>query len=257
MVAGLRRFADHFRDFEDSYVLIGGAACDLWLSERGLPFRATKDLDLVLVVEALTSAFFERFWAFIAEGRYRSHQESPIRPSFYRFKDPQAAGFPVMIELLTQNLLELPPGIHLTPIPAEGDISSLSAILLDETYYRFVVTSRSIVDGIPLIPAQCLIPLKARAWLDLTARQAGGDRDVKTSDVKKHRADVFRLYRSLRPADRFDMPPLLREDLRRFIERFPPESPEWRVIAQAVGNPPLPSPTEVIRQLRAIFQFES
>ena len=68
MVGGLRRFTDHFRGFEDSYVLIGGAACDLWLSERGVPFRATKDLDLVLVVEALTPAFFEQFWAFIRDG---------------------------------------------------------------------------------------------------------------------------------------------------------------------------------------------
>jgi hypothetical protein len=254
MVGGLRRFADHFRGFEDSYVLIGGAACDLWLSDRGVPFRATRDLDLVLVVEAIRPAFMDRFWAFIRDGRYRSHQESSARPSFYRFKDPQAAGFPVMIELLTRNLLDLAPGIHLTPIPAEEDVSSLSAILLDESYYRFVVDSRVLVDGIPLIPAQCLIPLKARAWLDLTARQVSGDRTVKTSDIKKHRADIFRLYRSLRPADRFPLPARLSEDLRQFLDRFPPGSPDWPMIAQAVGNPPLPAPADVVRQLREIFQ---
>lgn len=254
MVGGLRRFADHFRGFEDAYVLIGGAACDLWLSERGIPFRATKDLDLVLVVEALKPAFFERFWAFIRDGGYQSLQESTSHPAFYRFKGPQAAGFPVMIELLTRNLLELAPGTRLTPIPADDDISSLSAILLDESYYGFVVGSRALVDGIPVVPAQGLIPLKARAWLDLTARQAAGDRHVKTSDVRKHRADVFRLYRSLRPADRFTLPAPVLEDLRRFLDRFPPESPDWPMIRQAVGNPPLPAPAEVVRQLRAIFQ---
>ena len=93
MVKGLTRFVEHFAGFENAYILIGGAACDLWLSDRSLPFRATKDLDLVLVVEALDPAFFERFWAFIQDGRYRSHQRSESRPSFYRFKDPETAGY--------------------------------------------------------------------------------------------------------------------------------------------------------------------
>jgi hypothetical protein len=135
MVKGLTRFVEHFAGFENAYILIGGAACDLWLSDRSLPFRATKDLDLVLVVEALDPAFFERFWAFIQDGWYRSHQRSESRPSFYRFKDPETAGYPYMIELLSRNHLALPPDAHITPIPADDDISSLSAILLDDTYY--------------------------------------------------------------------------------------------------------------------------
>lgn len=50
MVVGLPRFRAHFAGFEDCFILIGGAACDLWLGDLGLPFRATKDLDLVLLV---------------------------------------------------------------------------------------------------------------------------------------------------------------------------------------------------------------
>ena len=42
MVTGIQRCVDHSRGFEDQYVLIGGAACDVWLTERGLAFRATK-----------------------------------------------------------------------------------------------------------------------------------------------------------------------------------------------------------------------
>jgi len=195
MVIGLQRFVDHFRGFEDQYILIGGAACDVWLADRGLTFRATKDLDLVLIVEAIRPEFFVRFWEFLRAGHYASLETSTERPQFYRFQKPQSDGYPAMIELLTRNILGLPPGVHLTPIPADEDISSLSAILLDDEYYRYVVASRTEVSGVPIIPASCLIPLKARAWLDLTTRRDAGKSKVKGDDIRKHRNDVFRLYR--------------------------------------------------------------
>ena len=47
MVKGLDQFRAHFEDFNDRYVLIGGAACFLALDEAGLDFRVTKDLDIV------------------------------------------------------------------------------------------------------------------------------------------------------------------------------------------------------------------
>lgn len=86
MVTGLDRFVAHFRGFEQAYTLIGGAACDVWLGAQGLEFRATKDLDLVLIVEALDSAFHQRFWAFVAAADYASLERSEARPQFYRFK---------------------------------------------------------------------------------------------------------------------------------------------------------------------------
>ena len=61
MVEGLQRFRDHFQEFTEQYVLIGGAACDLYMEDFGLPFRVTKDLDIVLCVEALDAAFVESF----------------------------------------------------------------------------------------------------------------------------------------------------------------------------------------------------
>ena len=68
MVKGLDLFREHFGEFADRYVLIGGAACDLIMSNAGLPFRVTKDLDIVLCVETLDVAFAEAFWAFVAAG---------------------------------------------------------------------------------------------------------------------------------------------------------------------------------------------
>ena len=55
MVAGLKRFVEHFRSFTDSFVLIGGSACDLWMGEFRLRFRATDDLDVVLIMDAVAS----------------------------------------------------------------------------------------------------------------------------------------------------------------------------------------------------------
>ena len=57
MVRGLAIFRSWFRDYADQYILIGGTAATLAMEEAGLEFRATKDLDIVLHVEALTPEF--------------------------------------------------------------------------------------------------------------------------------------------------------------------------------------------------------
>jgi hypothetical protein len=43
----------------------------------------------------------------------------------------------------------LAPGAHLTPIPIDEAVASLSAILMDEDYYDFVISGRRNVDGLP------------------------------------------------------------------------------------------------------------
>lgn len=253
MVTGLRLFTGRLDGFVDQYALIGGAACDTWLADRALPFRSTKDLDVVLLVDDLVPAFVERLWAFIKDGEYQSLAETEKRPRFYRFSSPRKSDYPRMIELLTRNLLNLPKGVTLTPIPVGDEVSSLSAILMEEEYYRLVVGSRMVVDGTPIVSAGGLIPLKVRAWLDLTARREAGDRNVKGDDIRKHRNDVFRLLRSLAPAERFELPERPRTDLRAFIGRLPAESAEWESIRKAVGPPALPAPEALRARLREAF----
>lgn len=51
MVYGLEKFKEYFEGFTDQYVFIGGTACDILMKEMGTPFRATKDLDIVLIIE--------------------------------------------------------------------------------------------------------------------------------------------------------------------------------------------------------------
>lgn len=49
MVKGLEKFKDYFSEFSEQYVLIGGAACDLAMSDAGMEFRGTKDLDISIM----------------------------------------------------------------------------------------------------------------------------------------------------------------------------------------------------------------
>jgi hypothetical protein len=53
MVRGLGKFKEYFHEFTEKYVFIGGTACDLLMNSLGLPFRATKDLDIVYTIENL------------------------------------------------------------------------------------------------------------------------------------------------------------------------------------------------------------
>ena len=70
MVTGIDRFKEWFRGYEEQYAIIGGTACDLLMSEDGMDFRATKDIDLVLIVEAITPDFVKKFWQFVKDAGY-------------------------------------------------------------------------------------------------------------------------------------------------------------------------------------------
>ena len=49
MVRGLSKFQEYFSEYSDSYILIGGCACDFNLELQELEFRATRDLDIVTI----------------------------------------------------------------------------------------------------------------------------------------------------------------------------------------------------------------
>ena len=57
-------------------------------------------------------------------------------PQFYRFSQSDFKQYPAMIELFTRKLdaIQLPKEAVLTPLPIDEDVSSLSAILLDDNY---------------------------------------------------------------------------------------------------------------------------
>ena len=216
MVKGIERFRDYFRDFTDEYVLIGGAACDISFNNNNADFRATKDLDIVLIVEALTIGFGKRFWKFIQDGGYQNRARSSGKPQFYRFDKPMQAGFPAMLELFarTEYILEEDSGI--TPLHIDDSVSSLSAILLNEAYYKALLQGREVIDGISVLPHSMLIPFKAKAWLDLSERDRRGEH-VDSRDLKKHRNDIIRMASELL-LERCELPDEVRNDMRIFID---------------------------------------
>lgn len=219
MVKGLDVFQGWFAAYTDQYVLIGGTAATLTMEEAGLAFRATKDLDIVLHVEALTPAFGEAFWKFVEAGGYEIRQASDTgKPIFYRFQKPADHRYPAMVELFARAPDGLQPaeGSQLAPIPLDEAVSSLSAILLDEAYYEFIMAGRREVDGLPWVGEDRLIPLKAIAWLDLSARKEAGAK-VDAKDVRKHLNDVLRLSQLLAPATRIPLVAKIGADMTRFL----------------------------------------
>mgnify|MGYP000227368781 CR=1 FL=1 len=102
MVNGIDIFREHFNHFKEQYTVIGGFACDLLMNDAGLDFRQTVDIDMVLIVEALTTDFAKAFWAFIEAGGYQARQRSNGQPEFYRFVDPTNPAYPKMIELFSR-----------------------------------------------------------------------------------------------------------------------------------------------------------
>lgn len=224
MVLGIERFKEWFRGYEDHYAIIGGTACDLLMTEEGLPFRGTKDIDLVLIVEAIKPEFGKHFWDFIHNAGYVRRCKSNGQQQFYRFTDPMSNEYPKEIELFSRRVdaIELPKDAVLTPLPMDEEISSLSAILLDDDYYQLLRSGTVVIDGVTVLSAAYLIPFKAKAWLDLTARKANGE-NVDSKNIRKHKNDVFRLSALLIPGTQIAVNQTVWSDLQMFFDAMQAE----------------------------------
>ena len=226
MVRGIETFREWFRGHEAQYAIIGGTACDLLMAEEGLDFRATKDIDLVLIVESVDAVFGKLFWDFVNAAGYEHRSKSSGVPQFYRFTNPKSRDFPAMIELFSRkpDMISLPADAILSPLPMDDDVSSLSAILLDDDYYTFLRQGRIQLAGVTVLDAPYLIPFKAKAWLDLSARKAAGEA-IDGKNIRKHKNDVFRLAELLTPLPdpSLQIPPAVRADMQRFLEQLESE----------------------------------
>ena len=189
--------------------------------DAGLDFRQTVDIDMVLIVEALTTDFAKAFWSFIEDGDYQARQRSNGKPEFYRFVSPTNPAYLKMIELFSrpQNNVVLQSNTHLMPLHIDEEVSSLSAILLNDDYYHFLLDGRTVTDGVSILDAEHIIPLKMRAWLDLKSKKAAGIH-VDSRDIKKHRLDVFRLFQLVRENQKISVPKSVGEDIAQFIAQM-------------------------------------
>lgn len=233
MVKGLNIFGYYFADFQDQYVIIGGAACDIHIKTAELTPRATKDIDMILIVEALSAEFVERFWDFIADGRYERNENGEGERKYYRFVKPANDEFPVQVELFSRNpdLFDLDERVHLTPVPTPDDLSSLSAILMVDAYYSLVIDHSEIVNGIHWASIEALICLKAKAYLDISERIAkGGKEDNRL--LRKHKGDIFRLGILLAESDVYILPGKVSVDLKVFLDLIKDDLPDKAVFKE-------------------------
>jgi hypothetical protein len=215
----INSFIEKFKDYADCYTVIGGTACDILMTEAGTDFRATKDIDMILIMEARYKEFAHIFWEFIREGGYRFGWKNSEKAHFYRFTEPRS-GYPAMIELFSRELNYInfiPDGI--IPIHIDEDTSSLSAILLNDDYYKFMLTGRRVVSGISVLDTEHLIPFKMYAWLDLKDKKARGEH-VNERDLKKHKYDVFRLLQIARRDNKIETNGIVCENIIRFMEEI-------------------------------------
>lgn len=194
MVSGMESFREWFSEYSEQYIIIGGTACDLLMGQEDLEFRATRDIDMVLILESLTPEFGARFWEYVHNAGYEHRNKSTGEPQFYRFIHPTDNKYPYMIELFSRRneAIQLPKNAVLIPLPLDDEISSLSAILMNDEYYQFLLGGKVVINGIPILDAGHMIPFKIRAFLDLSERKVKGEA-VDSKNIRKHKNDVMRL----------------------------------------------------------------
>ena len=258
---GLDKFSDAFAEFAENYVVIGGTACSLAMEGTVVRPRATHDIDMIVVVENMTAAFATRFWKFVREAGYRPEKrrqtegESPVY-EMYRFLGGKA-GYPEMIELLSrhQDTLGDPIGLIIEPIPTDDDISSLSAIIMDDDYYNFTITHSAMTDGIRHADPAALIALKTRAYLNLVADKNEG-KHVNSKDIRKHRSDVLK-NAVIITDDTITAPSSIVSCVRDFIASIRNGGPELsRSLASAIDQDP-DFVGELLNQLESLFIEET
>lgn len=238
---GIDKIRQYLGEYKGNYVIIGGTACNLNLEEANLQGRATKDIDMVMICEALTEEYLKSFWAFIKAGDYSAWQvksEDKSHSCFYRFIDPKDNTFPKYIELFSRkpDSIQLPEDAHLVHIPVSDYLSSFSAILMDDNYYAYAVSHAVELEGVQVIDHDALIVLKIKAYLNNIERREAGQR-VQSDDIDKHKRDVYRMSFLLTPEDRLFASETIKEDIRRFILAIENDPINTKAISRNMGLP--------------------
>ena len=245
----LNGFVEHFANFRDQFVVIGGCACHELFADEALPFRVTRDIDFVLVVLALTDEFYKVFWDYVVAGEYDIYREKPKdeshpgRQYLYRFLNAKSSDYPEQLEMLTGiRDLPHPEGREIRHFyPADG-ASGLSAIIMDADYYDLIQNHRTTSEkGLPTVTADVLLLLKMKAYLNLVKEKQVG-RIVRSKDLLKHRNDVYHLATLLDGTFSSALPDTIRVDLRFFLDLFAAEGKraEWEGILAHLAEYDIP-----------------
>lgn len=86
-----------------------------------------------------------------------------------------------------------------------------------------------VLDGLPILKVEYIIPFKMRAWSDLTERKAAGE-SVDSKNIKKHKNDVFKISQLLAPTQSVSLSESIKADMRSFIEAMADETTDLKQI---------------------------
>ena len=194
MVDGLDKLVTAFAGLEHEYAIIGGCACDLILAADGIKFRNTRDVDMIICISSESETFIKAFQGLLKDGEYKVWYDKEKNKHFFRFVNDHNRSYPVMIELFSKNPMVGESIIsHLVKISLKDEpIYSLSAILLDDDYFRLVENNLTMYQGISVPIAEVLMLLKMKAYLNLKESREQG-KEIASDDIRKHRNDVMRL----------------------------------------------------------------
>lgn len=259
MVRGIENFRDFFKEVTDSFVILGGVACQEWFKTTHYIFRSTKNIDIFLIPGPKNGNFGKKFWDYLLLGNYSIREQSGKKKIFFRFSHPKNIDYPEKIELLSHPEIDFSPlqEIGISSLQFDRDIPNLSALFLQEDYYHLALECRmQSSSGLPLLSPGALLTLKIRAFLDLeTARGEG--KTVWKSEIKKHRNDVFRLVYLL--GERFEnqLSQSIRADLTSFLRLFSAKNPAWRGIHRAIIDSNLPdmSPELLLSKIHTYYNL--
>ena len=240
MVKGFDKFKQYFAPHSDSFIVIGGTAMQLHGREVSLVPRETQDIDILVIVEQMSESFTSAFHAFLREGRYDCYiakePDGSNKPRFYRFINPKNAAFPTRIELLSSPALPPPEGMLYMSLPDEPD-DSMSAIVLDRTYYDFAQANTVAINEIPCLNRDALMVFKSVAYLNLTDEYERTGNRLRHHDSKKHRRDVLALAASIPPGEVTTVPNEIAERLRTFIASIETNRDEWQSVLDSLNDP--------------------
>ena len=140
--------------------------------------------------------------------------------------------------------LEVPNGI--IPIHIDDQISSLSAILLDDEYYAFMLQGRVQENGLMILRPEYLIPFKMYAWRDFARKKANSEQ-ADGKDLRKHKLDVFRLLQILPGNIRISVSDGIRQHIDEFLRAMEQEEIALQQIKVHMSK------EEAIAMLRKIY----
>ena len=215
MIQGIETFKEFFQDYKKDYVIIGGLATAMVMHDLGFVFRATKDIDLV-VISTDNEDFLKRILHFIDNAKYKTKQRTnnDTKHNLFRFCDSVDKTYPEQLELFARHQENsiITTNQHIIPIETPESYDYLSAILLDTDYYNLLTQHTTDIDGLHVATAEVLIPLKIHAHLNLM--------DGKHNYDGKHLKDIIRLSTLLDGEEKVKLTGTPNSDFEEFLPIF-------------------------------------